>query len=75
MGNVDVLGDGEIAEGDLVWTDANNRAVSGEKGMDCFTLLESERMGEKPEVRYGSIPRTRYGTEGRKSKLVYRVQQ
>ena len=44
MGNIDVLGDGEIAKGDLVRTDANDRAVSGEKGMNGFTLLESERM-------------------------------
>ena len=75
MGGVDVLGDGEIAKDDLVRTDANDGAVSGEKGVDGFTLLEAKRVGEKPEVRYGGIPRTWYGAEGRKSKLVYRVQQ
>lgn len=75
MGDVHVLCDGEIAEDDLVWTDADDRAISGEKGVDGFTLLEPERMGEKPEVGYGSIPRTWYGAEGRKSKLVYRVEQ
>ena len=48
MGDVHVFGDGEVAEDDLVWTDANNGAVSGEKGVDCFTLLESKRMGGKP---------------------------
>ena len=75
MGDVDVLGDGEIAEGDLVRTDANDGSVMGKKGVDSFTLLESNRMGEKPEIRYRSIPRTWYGAEGRKSKLVYRVEQ
>lgn len=52
MRDVNVLCDGEIAKGDLVGTDANDGAVSVEKGVHGFTLLESKRMGEKPEVRY-----------------------
>ena len=42
LGGVYVLGDREIAEGDLVRTDADDRAVSGKKRVDGFALLESK---------------------------------
>ena len=44
LGYVHVLGDGEIAKGNLVRTDANDGTVSEEKGMDSFTLLEAKRV-------------------------------
>jgi len=42
LSGVYILGDREIAEGDLVRANANDRAVSGEKRVDGFALLESK---------------------------------
>lgn len=44
LSDVHVLGDREIAEGDLIRPNANNWAVLGEERVDGFTLLESERV-------------------------------
>lgn len=63
MCRINALHRTQITKNDFVRTDANDRAVPIEKGMDSLALFQTEDVCGEPEVADCGVPWTGDGTE------------